>query len=61
MPSAAAAGKSPEDITFKSKNQIALEQIKKPRQQGPPQGVVLMDAGDGNNSDLRQGITRGQA
>ena len=39
------SGKIPADITFKSKNQIALEQIKQARQQGLPQGVVLMDAG----------------
>jgi SRSO17 transposase len=51
-------GKIPEDITFKSKNQIALEQIKQARQQGLPQGVVLMDAGYGNNSNLREGITQ---
>jgi hypothetical protein len=37
MPSAAAAARSP-DITFKSTNQIALEQIKQARQQGLPQG-----------------------
>jgi SRSO17 transposase len=32
------SGKIPEDITFKSKNQIALEQIKQARQQGLPRG-----------------------
>ena len=52
------SGKIPEDVTFKSKNQIALEQIKQARLQGLPQGVVLMDAGYGNNSDLREGITQ---
>src|SRR5712691_9066100 len=52
------SGKIPQDIAFKSKNQIALEQIKQARQQGLPQGVVLMDAGYGNNSDLREGITQ---
>jgi SRSO17 transposase len=63
IPSAAAAARSPRTSllsprTSKSKNQIALEQIKKARQQGLPQGVVLMDAGYGNNSDLREGITQ---
>ena len=52
------SGKIPQDIAFKSKNQIALEQIKQARRQGLPQGVVLMDAGYGNNSDLREGITQ---
>ena len=55
------SGKIPEDIAFKSKNQIALEQIKQARQQGLPQGVVLMDAGYGNNSVSRARPSRRKA
>src|ERR1700722_14525165 len=39
----------PEEITFKTKPQIALEQIHEACAAGLPRGVVLMDAGYGNN------------
>jgi SRSO17 transposase len=35
----------PDEITFETKPQIALEQIKRARERGVPQGVVLADAG----------------
>ena len=47
----------PASIRFKTKPQIALEQIRAALKAGVPPGVVLMDAGYGNNSDLRQAIT----
>ena len=47
----------PEDIVFKTKPQIALEQIRKACEAGLPHGVVLMDAGYGANTDLRTQIT----
>jgi SRSO17 transposase len=47
----------PASIRFKTKPQIALEQIRAALQAGVPPGVVLMDAGYGNNSILRQAIT----
>jgi len=47
----------PASIRFKTKPQIALEQIRAALQAGVAPGVVLMDAGYGNNSDLRQAIT----
>src|SRR3984885_11437557 len=47
----------PEDIVFKTKSQIALEQICKACEAGLPHGVVLMDAGYGANTDLRTQIT----
>jgi SRSO17 transposase len=47
----------PPSIRFKTKPQIALEQISAALQAGVPPGVVLMDAGYGNNSILRQAIT----
>ena len=49
--------KVPETITFKTKPQIALEQIAAARAAGLPEGVVLMDAGYGNDTALRTEIT----
>ena len=46
----------PEEISFKTKPQIALEQIEAACQAGLPRGVVLMDAGYGANTDLRLDI-----
>src|SRR5882672_8049656 len=47
----------PEDIDFKTKHEIALEQLRWACATGLPCGVVLMDAGYGNHSDLRAAIT----
>src|SRR5712675_1467062 len=47
----------PGDVTFLTKPQIALEQIAKAPKDGVPPGVVLMDAGYGVNTALRDGIT----
>src|SRR5437868_14705467 len=47
----------PETIAFQTKPEIALEQIKAARTAGLPQGVVLMDAGYGNDTGLRTDIT----
>src|SRR5437016_10582447 len=49
--------KVPETIAFQTKPEIALEQIKAARTAGRPQGVVLMDAGYGNDTGLRTDIT----
>jgi SRSO17 transposase len=46
----------PEAITFKTKPQIALEQIRAACAAGVARGVVLMDASYGSNSDLRNGV-----
>ena len=48
----------PEEIVFKTKPQIALEQMRWACEAGLPRGVVLMDAGYGANTDLRANITR---
>src|SRR6202167_19915 len=40
----------PEEVSFKTKPEIALEQITAACKAGLPRGVVLMDAGYGNNS-----------
>lgn len=40
-----------------TKPEIALEQIAKAYEDGIPPGVVLMDAGYGVNTALRDGVT----
>src|SRR6187549_2715502 len=47
----------PEDVRFKTKPEIALEQIEAACKAGLPRGVVLMDAGYGCNTDLRAGVS----
>jgi len=47
----------PEDINFKTKHEIALDQLRWACATGLPRGVVLMDGAYGNNSDLRADIT----
>jgi SRSO17 transposase len=47
----------PDDITFKIKHEIALDRLRWPCATGLPRGVVLMEAGYGNNSELRAQIT----
>ena len=48
----------PEDVMFKTKPQIALDQIKAARAEGVPEGVVLADAGYGINTAFRTALTR---
>jgi SRSO17 transposase len=47
----------PETIGFKTKHEIALDQLRWACAAGLPRGVVLMDAAYGNNSGLRADIT----
>jgi SRSO17 transposase len=47
----------PKEIGFKTKHEIALEQLHWACAAGLPRGVVLLDAGYGNNGDLRADIT----
>src|SRR5258706_3003508 len=47
----------PEEITFKTKPQIALEQIRWACEVGLPGSMALLDAGYGHDSKLRAGIT----
>jgi SRSO17 transposase len=49
--------KVPETVAFQTKPEIALEQVKAARAAGLPEGVVLMDAGYGNDTGLRTEIT----
>jgi len=47
----------PREIEFKTKPQIALEQIRAASAAGVPSGAVLMDASYGSNRALRAGIS----
>jgi SRSO17 transposase len=47
----------PKEIRFKTKPQIALDQLRLARAAGVPCGVVLMDASYGSNADLRSGVS----
>lgn len=47
----------PDDIEFKTKHEIALDQLRWACEAGLPRGVALLDAGYGNNSELRAEIT----
>jgi SRSO17 transposase len=49
--------KVPSDIVFKTKSQIALDQIRAAKAAGVPEGIVLFDAGYGANTDFRDAIT----
>jgi len=44
----------PGEIAFQTKPQIALDQIKRARERGVPTGVVLADAGYGNDTKFRE-------
>src|SRR5882724_5557552 len=47
----------PKEVKFKTKPEIALEQIRWACEAGLPRGVALMDAAYGNDSRLRAGMT----
>ena len=47
----------PKEISFKTKPEIALEQLRWACEFGLPRGVVLMDAGYGADTDVRANIT----
>ena len=47
----------PEEIAFQTKPQIALAQIQRAKERGVPAGVVLADAGYGNDSQFRARLT----
>ena len=46
----------PKEVTFKTKSAIALEQLRWACAAGLPRGVVLMDAGYGTDTALREAI-----
>ena len=47
----------PKNITFQTKPQIALDQIRQAIEDGVPRGIVLADAGYGNDTAFRSGLT----
>ena len=47
----------PEEIVFETKPEIALEQLRWACKAGLPRGVVLLDAGYGNHTNLRTQIS----
>ena len=47
----------PEEIVFKTKPEIALDQMRWACEAGLPRGVVLLDAGYGNHTSLRREIS----
>ena len=47
----------PDDTGFETKHEIALDQLRWACEAGLPRGVALLDAGYGNNSELRADIT----
>jgi SRSO17 transposase len=50
----------PEEVAFQTKPQIALDQIERARDRGLPTGVVLADAGYGNDAKFREQLTEWQ-
>ena len=47
----------PDDVVFQTKPQIALDQLRAALAARISSEVALLDAGNGNNTDLRDGIT----
>src|SRR3954470_18687242 len=47
----------PEEVAFATKPAIALDQIRQALADGVPLGVVVTDAGYGNDTDFRDGVT----
>jgi SRSO17 transposase len=47
----------PEEVGFRTKPAIALGQVRRALADGVPPGVVVTDAGYGNDTDFRDGIT----
>jgi SRSO17 transposase len=48
----------PDSIPFQTKPEIALDQIRRARERGIPQGVVLADAGYGTDTGFRAELTK---
>jgi SRSO17 transposase len=48
----------PEKTQFQTKPEIALDQIRRARERGIPEGVVLADAGYGNDTGFRTELTK---
>lgn len=44
----------PEEIEFATKPEIATGQLREARKSGAPDGIVLADAGDGDDTSFRE-------
>src|ERR1039458_8768416 len=47
----------PGDVVFETKVKMVLSEIRKSAEQGVPQGILLADAGYGNTTSFRKGMT----
>jgi len=47
----------PEEVVFRTKPQLALQQIRRARERGIPEGVILADAGYGTDTRFRWELT----
>jgi len=47
----------PADVSFETKQEIALKQLRWACEQGLPRGVAVMDPGYGHNAQMRAGVT----
>src|SRR6266853_235115 len=57
MAAVTAPGRVAAQLRFKTKQEIALEQIRWACEAGIPRGIALMDADYGRNAELRRSIT----
>lgn len=57
-PSRRAEARIPDDVTFKTKPELALDMIRRAVEDGVPQGVVLADSAFGTSSDFRLELRR---
>jgi SRSO17 transposase len=48
----------PNEVRFQTKAEIALDQVRRARERGIPQGVVLADAGYGTDTYFRIELTK---
>ena len=48
----------PPEIAFQSKPEIALGRIRRARERGIPEGIVLADAGYGTDTGFRTALTK---
>jgi SRSO17 transposase len=48
----------PSEVPFRTKPEIAIEQIRRARERGIPEGVILADAGYGNDTGFRTQLTK---
>src|SRR3982751_2547182 len=56
-PARRASAGVPEEVGFATKPEIALDQIRQALADGVPPGAVVTDAGYGNDTDFRDGVT----